>query len=152
VPFEFDKWACGKSALAFGVAAAAWLSACGKPQDLSVEQLSAVVDRERATLKPCYDTALKDNPYRQEMRMQAVIHVAPSGKVSGVEIAPGSGLPGMPKCIEQTIAGWKFPIAKDETHASLPLVFKPELVPSGVPDLPRLDEILGLQGDGRKPR
>ena len=120
------------------------LSSCGKPHDLSVEQLSHVVDAQRATLKPCYDAALKDHPYEHEMRMQAVIHVAPSGSVSQVEIEPGAGLPGMPECIKQTIARWRFPTAKDETHASLPLVFKPEVVPSGVPDLPRLDEILDL--------
>lgn len=124
--------------------------ACREPHDLTVQQLSAVVDRERATLKPCYDAALAQHPYQQEMRFQVVIHVAPSGRVADVEIPPGSGLPGMADCLRKVIWEWRFPTAKDATDASLPLVFKPEAAPAGVPSLPNINEILQL--DSNKPK
>lgn len=132
-------------ALLFG----ALLSGCRQPKDLSVEQLSAVVDAQRATLKPCYDAALKDTPYTHEMRMQVVIHIEQSGSVSSVDVEKGTGLPGMPACVQRTIAAWRFPAASDATDASLPLVFKPEVARPGVPNLPRLDEILGQHRDAK---
>ena len=101
---------------------------CGaKPQDLSTEQLTRVVDDNQPSLKACYDAALESHPYKREMRMRAVIEVEPSGKVASVKLDEG-GLPGMPKCIEAAIAAWKFPKAPDATHAELPIVFQPEVV------------------------
>jgi hypothetical protein len=116
-PWRFVAWV----ALLFG-------AACGpKPQDLSTEQLSRVVDDNRPSLKACYDAALEAHPYKREMRMRAVIEVEPSGKVKKVELDEG-GLPGMPKCIEAAITKWKFPEAPDPTQAELPIVFQPEVV------------------------
>jgi len=112
-----------------GLALASATAACGKPQDLSTEQLSAVVAAERPSLKQCYDTALAKTPYKEEIRLQAVIHVQPSGGVSGVELEGGGGLPGMSDCIRTAIARWHFPRAKDPTDTSLPLIFKPEVAP-----------------------
>lgn len=121
-------------------------AACGrKPQDLTTAQLSRVVDAERPTLKTCYDAALKEHPYQQEMRMQAVIHIWPDGRVSGVELEGGGGLPGMAECLRRNIGQWRFPAARDATHTSLPLIFRPEIVPQP-PTLPPLGEILKLHG------
>jgi hypothetical protein len=107
-----------------------------------------VVDTQRPGLKRCYDTALEANPYKQEMRMQAVIHVAASGRVSSVTLRGGGGLPGMADCIRATIRGWQFPSAKDPTHTSLPLIFHPEIKPPQ----PNLDTLRqALQQIGARP-
>lgn len=98
----------------------------GEPEDLSTEQLSMVINGRRPQLQECYETALADNPSRKEVRMHAAIHIKPSGEVYKVEIDEGGALPGMVKCLEQAIVGWKFPTVPDETHASLPLIFRPE--------------------------
>lgn len=102
--------------------------ACGGPkQDLSEQQLSAAVDAQRPSLERCYQSALETSPYKQEIRMDAVIHIAPTGAVSGVELEGQGGLPGMSPCIKQAISAWRFPEAKDATHTSLPLIFKPQV-------------------------
>ena len=135
------------------LALASGAPACGgKPQDLSTEQLSAVVAAERPSLKQCYDTALAQTPYKEEIRMQAVIHIQPSGGVSGIELEGGGGLPGMSDCIRTAIGRWRFPRAKDPTNTSLPLIFKPE-VASPQPTAPLLDEVrkqLGAAHDSLK--
>ena len=83
--------------------------ACGGPkQDLSEQQLSAAVDAQRPSLERCYQSA-------------------PTGAVSGVELEGQGGLPGMSPCIKQAISAWRFPEAKDATHTSLPLIFKPQV-------------------------
>jgi hypothetical protein len=124
-------------------------SACGgKPQDLSTEQLSAVVEAQRPSLKQCYDTALAQTPYKEEIHMQAVIHVQPSGGVSGVELQGGGGLPGMSDCIRTAIGRWHFARAKDPTHTSLPLIFKPEPA-SPQPTAPLIEEVRKQLGAAR---
>lgn len=101
--------------------------ACGKadPQDLSTQQLSMVINGRRPELQQCYEQALAKNPSRSEVRMHAAIHIKPDGQVYEVQVDDG-GLPGMKECLEQAIGTWSFPTVPDETHASLPLIFRPE--------------------------
>lgn len=124
----------------FGAGACA-LCACGGGEDLSTQQLSRVVNANRPALEQCYDAALEKHPYKQEMRLEAIIHVAPSGRVSSVELEGGEGLPGMGECLRAAIRGWTFPNADAATHTSLPLIFKPEVVKSQ-PDLDTVKEAL----------
>jgi hypothetical protein len=102
--------------------------ACGGPkQDLSEKQLSAVVVAQQPSLERCYQSALETSPYKQEIRMEAAIHIAPSGAVTAVELDGTGGLPGMSPCLKKAITAWRFPEAKDATHTSLPLIFKPQV-------------------------
>jgi hypothetical protein len=110
-------------------------------QDLSTEQLSRVVEAQQPGLKRCYDAALEKHPYKQQMQLQAIIHIEPSGEVDSVEIEGTGGLPGMSACLRKAIGAWRFPKARDATHTSLPLVFKPEVRPSG-PTLETVQEAL----------
>lgn len=105
------------------------LGACGtaSKHDLSEQQLSLAVEAQRPSLERCYQSALETSPYKQEIRMQAVIHIAPTGAVSGVELDGNGGLPGMSPCLKKAIASWHFPEAKDATHTSLPLIFQPHV-------------------------
>lgn len=128
-------------ALALALIATLGLSgvACGKtdPEDLSAQQLSMVINGRRPELQKCYQKALSDNPSRTEVKMHAAIYIHPAGDVFKVEVDEG-GLPGMGKCLEETIKAWTFPSAPDETHASLPLVFRPEQAAAvvGTPESP----------------
>jgi hypothetical protein len=129
------------SARALGAYALAALCGCGGPpaHELSTQQLSQVVTAERPALQVCYNEALAKNPYRQDMHMQAIIEIAPSGRVSHVELSGGGGLPGMNACVRGAIARWRFPQAKDPTATVLPLVFHPE-VKAPQPNLDMLRE------------
>ena len=129
-----------------GLAALAFSACGGKSRDLSTEQLSRAVDAQRGSLKQCYDAALKKYPYTAEMRMQAVLRIAPSGRVRRVELEGGSGLPGMSECVRSRIEHWRFPEAQDETATSLPLIFHPDVVEQK-PDLPTLDDLLKSAGN-----
>jgi hypothetical protein len=102
--------------------------ACGgAKRDLSEQQLSVAVAAQQPSLERCYQSALETSPYRQEIRMDAAIHIAPSGKVTAVDLDGSGGLPGMSPCLKQAIMSWRFPEAKDATHTSLPLIFKPQV-------------------------
>ena len=130
------------SAVSKLVALVALLVACGgEPRDLSTAQLARVVEAQQPTLKVCYDAALEKHPYKQEMRLDATIEIAPSGRVASVELEGGGGLPGMADCLRKAIKGWQFPRAKDATETSLPLIFKPEIVPAG-PNLEQFEQAL----------
>jgi hypothetical protein len=126
-----------RQAIQRGLVLGLLLGACGEPRDLSTAQLARVVEAQQPSLKVCYDAALAQHPYRQEMRLEAVIDIAPSGLVTSVELEGGGGLPGMVACLRKAIARWEFPRAPDATHASLPLIFKPEVKPAG----PTLDDV-----------
>jgi hypothetical protein len=117
------------------------LAGCGKSHDLSTEQLSRVVAAGRPALKVCYDDALEKFPFKAEMRMDAILHIAPNGHVKSVDLEGGKGLPGMQDCLRAQIKGWQFPQAGEETATRLPLVFKPEVVKTH-PDLHTLEELL----------
>jgi len=121
--------------------------ACGgKGEDLSTDQLSVVVTAQQPTLKRCYDAALERAPSAQELRMDAEIAIAPSGRVSSVEIDEGEvSLPGLATCLRDAIRSWKFPQAREATHTGLPLIFKPEVTPAG-PTLDQVQQVLRDMG------
>jgi hypothetical protein len=110
--------------------------ACRPPADgeLSAEQMSAVVTQEQDKLQSCYQDGLDRTPYEHEFRLQAQLRIRPNGSVAEVELDQ-PGLSGLGSCIEQTIRGWQFPTAKNETRASLPLVFHPKVVKSLPPNV-----------------
>ena len=127
------------------------LFACGKVHDLSTEQLSRVVEQNRPALKTCYDDALEQHPYKQDMHMDAILHIAPSGQVASVDFQGGSGLPGMQDCLRKQIKAWQFPQAPDETATSLPLVFHPEVVKKLPPGMTTLGDLLKQEHAGKIP-
>jgi hypothetical protein len=129
------------------LAASLCQAACGgRGGDLSTDQLSAVVTAQQPTLKVCYDAALERAPSAQELRMDAEISIAPSGRVSSVEIDEGEvSLPGLATCLRNAIRRWKFPQARETTRTGLPLIFKPEVTPAG-PTLDQVQEVLRDMG------
>jgi hypothetical protein len=122
--------------------------ACNKAptQDLSAEQLTFVVQSHQPALKNCYEVALSKNPYRQEMRMQAVLDITPEGRVKTVSLEGGGGLPGMNKCITAEIKSWQFPKAKDPTATSLPIIFQPEVKQPRGPDIEAFKKLMNETG------
>jgi hypothetical protein len=125
-------------------AVGALLVACGQGHDLSTEQLARVVEANRPALKVCFDTALDKFPTKQEMHFDAILHIAPSGRVTSVEMPKGAGLPGMQDCLRAAIMRWQFPKAQAETATSLPLVFRPEVVKTQ-PSMDTLKDLLQKQ-------
>lgn len=107
---------------------AALLAACRPTtgQELSNEQMSAVVEREQPALEQCYQAGLDQTPYDHEFQIEAVLRIAPNGHVTDVELDQ-SGIAGLGNCVKKAIRGWRFPQAPVETRAKLPLVFHPKV-------------------------
>jgi hypothetical protein len=102
--------------------------------DLSVEELSAVVAREQDSLDLCYQTALDKSPYDHEFTIQTTLRIRSDGSVANVGLDQ-AGLQGIGPCLEKTIKTWKFPRAKAETRARLPIVFRPKVEKTLPPNL-----------------
>jgi hypothetical protein len=106
---------------------AALMAACrAEGGDLSVAQLTDVVAREQESLEACYQNALDQTPYDHEFRIETRLRIRPDGSVSRVSFDQ-TGLKGIGPCVEKTIRAWKFPVAKAETRASLPIIFRPKV-------------------------
>jgi hypothetical protein len=116
-----------------------------KGGDLSVEQLTAVVAANQDQLKPCYQSALDKQPDSQEFRIQATLHVNKTGEVADVEPERG-GLPNVASCVDKVVRTWKFPAAKADTYASMPLIFRPTVEPMF--EAPRNP----FENDGKQPQ
>ena len=90
--------------------------------DFSVEQLHAVVEREKPTLTGCSQRPSDKKAPADDVHMQAIIHVRKDGSVAKVSVGD-EGLQGMKACVEKAVLGWRFPEATADTHASLPIIF-----------------------------
>jgi hypothetical protein len=99
-----------------------------KGQDLTVAQLTTVIAAHQDQLKPCYQTALDKSPDSQEFRIQATLHVDKDGTVEDVELEKGA-LPAVMPCVEKAVRSWKFPKAKADTYATMPIIFRPTIEP-----------------------
>jgi hypothetical protein len=130
----------------------AFAAGCQRPSggDLSIEQLSEVVAREQPSLEPCYQNALDKQAYDHEFRIETELHIRKDGSVAKVGIDQ-EGIKGVGACIEKTIRSWKFPPAREETHAGLPIIFRPKVVKTLPEDLKLPPGFKVLQGPGEGP-
>lgn len=99
-----------------------------KGGELTVEQLTAVIAAHQEKLSPCYQTALDKEPDSPEFRIQATLHISKSGDVADVELEK-TRLKTVGPCVEKAVRSWKFPAAKADTYATLPIIFRPTVEP-----------------------
>ncbi|MDH5675298.1 MAG: zinc-ribbon domain-containing protein [Myxococcales bacterium] len=92
--------------------------------ELTAAQISKVVLRGKRNLQRCYETAVRSSGSDDTIRLDVVLTVAESGNVKSVKVK-GQGLPGMSRCIERTVRGWRFPASGSESQPQFPLVFQP---------------------------
>jgi hypothetical protein len=128
-------------------AGAVWLGGCQRRAggDLTIEQLSAVVAQEQDSLEPCYQTALDKQPYDHEFRIETRLEIRADGSVAKVGIDK-EGLKGVGPCVKKAIQTWKFPQAREDTHAALPIIFRPKVVKTLPEDLKLPPGFKVLQG------
>jgi len=88
--------------------------------------MSEVVTREQPALEHCYQAGLDETPYDHEFQIQAVLRIAPDGRVTDVELDQ-TGIAGLGNCVKKALRSWQFPQAQVETRAKLPLVFHPKV-------------------------
>lgn len=91
--------------------------------ELSSEQIRTVVNRERATVQRCYETATRAAGEAPGLRMDVDVVVGGSGTVTSAT-ARGPGFGTLAQCIERTVRRWRFPATGATSRASIPFVFQ----------------------------
>jgi hypothetical protein len=76
----------------------------------------------RSCWRPALDTRDDDAP--TTARVSATLEILPSGKTRSAKTSGDPvGYPGLSRCIEQRLRGWKFPPSRDSMTVRVPFVF-----------------------------
>lgn len=91
---------------------------------LSREAIRRVVTRNRAQIRHCYETALRNRPdLAGRVSIQWSIH--PEGRVLGARIVSSELRDsGAESCMQQSVGRWQFPAAEGATMVSYPFIFE----------------------------
>ncbi len=93
---------------------------------LTPQQLTKVVQDNKAQLQRCYETALRAAGGKQEAAIKISVNVVVgiSGSTKSVS-TQGEGLGVMTDCIRSSVKRWRFPQSGGESEFQFPLVFQP---------------------------
>ena len=90
--------------------------------ELTAEQISHVVTRERAGLTRCWETAIRGMRETPTVRMDVDLTIGSSGTVSSTT-ARGPTVGTLSDCIERSVRRWRFPASGGTSRTSFPVVF-----------------------------
>ena len=93
---------------------------------VSQGQISAVVRNKanQATLKSCYERALKMNNHLTRGRVEVTVSVSPSGSAQRVVTHAPSNFEVVESCIKGAVKRWVFPPSNEEYAVNFPLVLR----------------------------
>jgi hypothetical protein len=93
---------------------------------VSQDQISAVVRNKanQATLKSCYERALKMDHHLTRGRVEVTVSVSPSGSAQRVVTHAPSNFRGVESCIKGAVKGWVFPPSNEDYAVNFPLVLR----------------------------
>ncbi len=94
----------------------------GKP--LEPQQLARVVGKNKSQLGACYNRAIRGMGDPPTVRVDVRIKVGASGAVTHVGVNSSNALPGMERCIRNTVRRWRFPASGAGGEVKFPLVFQ----------------------------
>ena len=91
--------------------------------ELSAEQVSAVVGRNRASLKSCYERAIRGRGEAVSVRVDVNLTISPSGRVTQVRARANTPLGGLTECVEGNVRRWVFPRSGTGAPLNFPVMF-----------------------------
>lgn len=97
-------------------------SVTGGQDELSADQLRAVIVRERPAVNRCWETELRRIGQAAEVRLDVDLTIGGSGTVTNVQTR-GQTVGGLSECIERSVRRWRFPAVSGQTRTSFPLIF-----------------------------
>jgi predicted Zn finger-like uncharacterized protein len=97
-------------------------SASTSGSELTSEQISHVVTRERAGLQRCWETAIRGMRETPTVRMDIDLTIGSSGTVTAAN-ARGPSVGTLTDCIERSVRRWRFPTSSGTSRTSFPIVF-----------------------------
>jgi len=90
--------------------------------ELTGEQISAVVRRERSGVQRCYETFARQSGQAPALRLDVDVTIGGSGTVTRAT-ARGRSFGTVGECIERTVRRWRFPRTGSTSRVSIPFVF-----------------------------
>ncbi|GAB5549324.1 MAG: hypothetical protein SangKO_090840 [Sandaracinaceae bacterium] len=90
---------------------------------LNADQIRSVVNRERAGVTRCYETAARQSGRAPAVRVDVDVTVGGSGTVTQAR-ARGQAFGNLHECIERSVRRWRFPSSGGQTQTSIPFVFQ----------------------------
>jgi predicted Zn finger-like uncharacterized protein len=78
----------------------------------------------QATLKTCYDRALKRNEALRMGKLNVTVDVGRSGTVKGVKVDAPSEFEGVGTCIQDAVRRWRWPASSEDYQGTFPLVLQ----------------------------
>jgi hypothetical protein len=90
--------------------------------------MKAVVDKNKRSLKACYERALRkaEAPDDRDVRVNFNLKVGSSGTVKRAALSgEGARLPSLGRCLSQTVKRWVFPPSAGDSDLEFPFVFTP---------------------------
>ncbi len=95
---------------------------------LTSNQLKSVVNRNKRSLKSCYERALKtgEAPDDSDVRVDFKVKVGSSGMVKNVALAgQGARIRSLNSCLTRSVKKWVFPSSSGTSDVEFPFVFTP---------------------------
>jgi len=89
---------------------------------ISVSELIALQKKHRASLKACYERALKRDDSLTEVKAEVEVSIGNSGIVRSVRVSAGNN-PDLVTCIARSIKRWAFPSIGAQSF-SFPIIFR----------------------------
>jgi len=94
----------------------------GPTRRISANELMSLQRQHRASLKACYERALKRDQSLTEIKAEVEVSIGDSGVVRTVNISAGNN-PDLVNCIRRSIRRWAFPSIGAQTF-SFPIIFR----------------------------
>jgi hypothetical protein len=94
----------------------------GPRRRINANELMSLQRKHRASLKACYERALKRDQSLTEVKAEVEVSIGDSGIVRAVHIAAGNN-PDLISCIQRSIKRWAFPSVGAQTF-SFPIIFR----------------------------
>ena len=87
----------------------------------------AVVKKNQATIKTCYERALKRDDRLRSGRIDVTAELGASGTVKSVALTAPPEFVAVEACIKMAVRRWAFPVAPHEYRAEFPLILQGNL-------------------------
>lgn len=95
---------------------------------LSADQMKGVINRNKGSLKSCYERSLKKGEASSEhdLKVEFKVTIGAGGTVRRLSLGGGADRhPTLSKCLERSVKRWVFPASSGESKLAFPFVFTP---------------------------
>lgn len=99
-------------------------SATAKSDNFSEADVRAVIKHNEASIKTCYERALKRDERLRTGRLDVNVTVGISGMVKAVSVNAPPEFSGVGACVKEAVRRWRFPAGREEYEVPFPLLLQ----------------------------